>query len=118
NTEITLAENAQFTVDEYSYNPQDKAKNYATYSVMEGAFLYVSGLLAKKEIPDVTINVPQGSIGIRGTKFWGGAIDGAYGVIVGDGKVQVTTKGGSVSLTRGQGTHLRNRFEKPDSPKK
>ncbi|HEY8964158.1 MAG TPA: FecR domain-containing protein, partial [Alphaproteobacteria bacterium] len=118
NTEFTLSENAQFTVEEYNFNEKDASKNYATYSVLEGAFLYVSGLVAKKKNPDVKVNIPQGSIGIRGTKFWGGMVDGKYGVIVGEGKVTVKNKAGSATLIKGQGTTLLDRVTKPEAPKK
>jgi len=117
NTEFTLSENAQFTIEEYNFNTKDSSKSYATYSVLEGAFLYVSGLVAKRSNPDVKVNIPQGSIGIRGTKFWGGTVNGEYGVIVGEGKIVVKNKAGSATLTRGQGTTLKNRITPPGAPK-
>ena len=118
NTEFTLSENARFEVDEYNFNEKKPQTNYATYSVLKGTFLYVSGLLAKTDKPDVKVNIPQGSIGIRGTKFWGGVIDGQYGVIVGEGKIAVSNTAGSVVLMRGQGTVLKDRITKPDAPGK
>jgi hypothetical protein len=68
-TQITLAENAKFTIDEYVYNPADSDANAASYSWMDGAFRYVSGLIAKKPDPDVSIKTAYGNIGIRGTEF-------------------------------------------------
>jgi len=107
NTELTLSENSQLDVSDYVFDEQDTSKNKAVYNIAEGAFLYVSGLVAKKENPDVTVNIPQGSIGIRGTKFWGGESDGVYGIVVGEGAVEVKTKAGAVKLAKGQGTNLR-----------
>jgi len=107
NTELTLSENTQLDVSEYVFDEQDTSKNKAVYNIAKGAFLYVSGLVAKKENPDVTVNIPLGSIGIRGTKFWGGESEGVYGVVVGDGAVEVKTKAGAVKLAKGQGTNLR-----------
>jgi hypothetical protein len=111
NTELTLAENGQLKLDDYVFNPNDSSDNRAVYSVIKGAFMYVSGLVAKRPNPDVKINIPQGSIGIRGTKFWTGEKNGSYGVVVGDGEVEVKTKRGKVRLKKGQGTALRKTLE-------
>jgi hypothetical protein len=106
NTELTLGENAQFTVDEYVFDETNEALNKGRYSVLRGAFLYTSGLLAKKENPDVTVATPFGSVGIRGTTFWGGEIDGEYGILVTDGQVSVQTERGRILVNKEQGTML------------
>jgi hypothetical protein len=38
-------------------------------SLLQGAFLYLSGLIGKKQNADVHIETPVGTIGIRGTEF-------------------------------------------------
>ena len=43
--------------------------NAASYSWLEGAFKYVSGLMTKKPEPAVSIRTAYGNIGIRGTEF-------------------------------------------------
>lgn len=106
NTEMTLGENAQLTIDEYIFAEDNEAVNKARYSVLRGAFLYTSGLVAKKEVPDVSINTPYANIGIRGTSFWGGEIDGAYGVLVTDGQVSVQSDRGRINVGKGAGTFL------------
>lgn len=113
NTQWTLAENSKFRVDDFVFDQNDKADNMARYSVLQGAFNYVSGLVAKKANPDVNIATPVGSIGIRGTDFWGGPIDGQYGVMVNEGRVDLTTQAGAVSVAQGQGTTVANRYSKP-----
>lgn len=105
-TELTLSENTELTVDNYVFNPEDASGNRAVYNVLRGAFYYVSGLIAKKPDPDVTVKTLYGSIGVRGTQFWGGDIDGEYGVLVNEGQVEVTGKQGSVRLDRGQGAAI------------
>lgn len=117
NTEFTVGENGQMSIDEYDFDTKNKDNNHATYSVAKGAFLYVSGLVAKKENPDVTVNVPVGSIGIRGTKFWGGDLDGAYNVIVGEGEVELANAGGKVRLKKGQGTRVKGAGIAPEPAK-
>lgn len=117
NSEITLGENAQFTIDEYIFDETNDAINRARYSMLRGAFLYVSGLVAKKSdprySPDVIVNTPAASIGIRGTSFWGGEIDEAYGVLVTDGKVDVQTSRGRVNIDKGLGTTILSRNDTP-----
>lgn len=113
NTELTLGENGRMTIDDYNFDPSSSAENSATYSIVKGAFLYVSGLIAKRPDPQVTVNVPVGSIGIRGTKFWGGEVSGTYDVIVGDGEVELNTGGGKVRLKKGQGTSVKARGAAP-----
>ncbi len=112
-TELTLGENAQLTIDEYIFDEEDTAANKGRYSVLRGAFLYTSGLIAKKENPDVEINTPYGAIGIRGTSFWGGDIDGEYGVLVTEGRVSVQTERGRIYIDKGQGTSLRAKTSIP-----
>ncbi|HEY0901269.1 MAG TPA: FecR family protein, partial [Micavibrio sp.] len=117
NSEFTLGENAQFTIDEYIFDDQNDALNRGRYSVLRGAFLYVSGLIAKKadprHDPDVIVNTPAASIGIRGTAFWGGEIDGAYGVLVTDGQVNVQTQRGRINVDKDTGTTI---ISKNDTP--
>lgn len=88
-TEITLGDNAQLRIDEYAFNPDDSSDNGAVYNFLRGTFLYVSGMIAKKPDPDVLLNTPYGSIGIRGTTVWGGDMDDEYGVLVQEGEVTV-----------------------------
>ncbi len=113
NTELTLSENTTLRFDDYAYDNEDDTENKGVYSILQGTFLYVSGLVAKKENPDVTVNTPYGAIGIRGTEFWGGDIDGVYGILVNDGQVSVRNESGAVALAKGEGTTLRSRREAP-----
>lgn len=113
NTEITLGENAQFTIDEYIFDEENAAASKAAYSIPHGAFLYTSGLVAKKKDPDVTVNTPFAAIGIHGTTFWGGEIDGAYGILVTDGQVSVLSGRGRITVDKGNGTALTAKTDIP-----
>ena len=117
NAEITLSENTKLAIDKWIYDPENGEHNKGVYSILEGTFLYVSGLMAKVEKPDVQIRTPVGSIGVRGTEFWGGYIDGAYGVLVNDGSVIVTTDIGVSTLDKGQGLAVRDNDSKLAAPK-
>ncbi len=118
NTQFTLSENAKLTVNEYVYDPDNTAGNKGRYSVLGGAFQYVSGLLTKKPDPDVQIETPSGSIGIRGTDLTGGEVDGEYGVHVDEGAVDVITDKGKVRVNQGEGTTWKGRGFAPGRPHK
>lgn len=113
NTQLTLSENARVTIDDYVFNPDNNKENKAAYSVTGGAFQYISGLIGHKEDPDVHIDTPVGSIGIRGTNFWGGNFEGKYNVAVIDGKVALKTDAGEELVQRGQGTSVGDRHSRP-----
>ncbi|MFH1157822.1 MAG: FecR domain-containing protein [Pseudomonadota bacterium] len=112
-TQLILSENTKGTVNDYVYDSGDSTENKAEYSILRGAFQYVSGLLAKREDPDVTIKTPSGSIGIRGTELWGGEIDDGYGIQVDEGRVSVKNGGGELLVNKGEGASLRGWKIKP-----
>lgn len=116
-TELTISENARFTVDEYVFDEQDPETNKGRFNVTRGAFIFVSGLIGKNEQPDVKIETNYGSIGIRGTVVWGGAIDDEYNVFVQEGEVFFATDRGRVTVKEGQGTKVRNRRAIPSRAK-
>ncbi|MDE2336578.1 MAG: FecR domain-containing protein, partial [Alphaproteobacteria bacterium] len=114
NTNVVLSANALLKIDKYVYDPDDdtSANNNAAYTI-EGAFEYVSGLIGHRANPDVQVNTPVGSIGIRGTDFWGGPADGQYDVVVAEGQVSLKTDGGEQLVNKGEGTSVLNRFSRP-----
>ena len=69
NTEFTLGEKSKLKIDDYIYDPNGHSKNKAHWSILQGAFQYISGLMAEKDAASVNIDTPYGSIGIRGTEF-------------------------------------------------
>jgi hypothetical protein len=112
-TQLTLSEKTKLKVDKYVFDPENTAANKASYNILQGTFQYVSGLIAKKKNPDVTIDTPYGTIGIRGTKLWAGTIKDAYGVHVDEGEVSVRNQGGEVIVPKGKGTKLKSRSAPP-----
>lgn len=113
---FTLGENARFRADEYVYDDLDSKVNKAHYNVLQGAFLYASGLIAKKESPNVKIQTGYGSIGIRGTTVWGGIIDSQYGVFVADGEITLETNRGRIRVGTGEGVTIRSLNSIPERP--
>lgn len=102
-TVLTLGENGKITVDEFVYKPGAEGGKLAL-SVARGAFLFVGGKIEGPTGGNVAIKTAVGTLGVRGTTVWGGAIDGGYGVLVLDGEVVLRTKRGSVLMRKGQGT--------------
>ncbi|MCI9879702.1 FecR domain-containing protein [Methylobacterium goesingense] len=102
-TVLTLGENGKITVDEFVYKPGAQGGKLAL-SVARGAFLFVGGKIEGPSGGNVAIKTAVGTLGVRGTTVWGGAIDGGYGVLVLDGEVVLKTKRGSVLMRKGEGT--------------
>ncbi|MDD9899840.1 MAG: FecR domain-containing protein [Alphaproteobacteria bacterium] len=117
-TELTLSENTSMTVDRYVFDPANPQDNAASYNVLTGAFLYVSGLIAKDKPKNINLKTAYGSIGIRGTAVWGGETTEGYGILVTDGAVTVANKGRSVALSAGEGTTFKNRASRPARAKR
>ncbi|MHB2169158.1 FecR family protein [Alsobacter sp. R-9] len=113
-TTLTLGENAALSVDAFVYDPARPRGRLVARS-LRGAFLFVGGLVEKTPSPRVEVRTPLATLGVRGTTVWGGPIDGAYGVLVLEGRVEVRTRQGAVTLERGQGTTLRPR-RSPEAP--
>lgn len=115
NTQFTLSENTKLKVDKYVFDPQNANVNKGNFNLMQGAFKYTSGQLAKKKDPEVSINTPYGNIGVRGTVVLGGRVKDAYGVHVQEGRVQVRNDAGAVLVDKGNGTMIKSRAEKPSN---
>jgi len=103
-TELTLGENAKVTIDTFVYQPAGASQLHAAVA---GAFRYISGKLAPGATRDASVTTPIATIGVRGTDFWGGPIDGQFGVVLLEGSVTVTTPSGTASLLEaGQGVNI------------
>ena len=68
-SEWVVSENSNLTIDNYVYDPNNPSNDSALYSSLNGMFRYVSGQIAKKPEPAVSIKTAYGSIGVRGTEF-------------------------------------------------
>ena len=107
-TELTLGENANVVINRYVYDPAKSTGKMALTST-QGAFRFATGKLNQMKNKDVTVNTPKGALAVRGTEFWSGPIDGHYGTYLMKGKVDVTNRGGAVTLSPGQGIDYRQR---------
>jgi len=115
-TTLTLGEKASITLDSYVYTPTQTGNQLAV-SVVQGAFLFVSGQMGKQADRDMSVRTAYATIGIRGTTFWGGPLDNPLDVLLLDGKVEVQTPGGAVVLDQpGKGTTVPMAGQSPTPP--
>ena len=91
-TSLVLGEKAEVALDEFIYDKNGSA----TINLVTGAMRFVSS--ASGHPGRLTIKTAVATIGVRGTDFWVGPIDGVYGVLLLTGKVEVSNAGGSVTL--------------------
>ena len=56
--------------------------------------------------PPVDVTLPWARIGVRGTRFWGGVLDGVGAVFVARGRVTVDAVGARVTLADGEGVDI------------
>ena len=64
NTTLSLSDNARMVIDELVYSPAS-SDNSASFSLVQGLFVLVSGDVAKSG--EMTVETPVSTIGIRGT---------------------------------------------------
>ncbi len=114
---FTLGARAVFVVLEYVAKVGQE--NAAT-RLLSGAVTVVAGLIAGAEAGRFRLESETATIGIRGTKFWGGMIDGVFQVAYFEGKaITVENAAGRVVLRRpGFGTRVEGAGVAPAPPKK
>ncbi len=91
-TSLVLGEKAEVRLDEFVYDKDGSA----TINLVTGAMRFVSG--ANGHPGKLMIKTAVATIGVRGTDFWVGPIDGVYGVLLLTGNIEVSNAGGSVTL--------------------
>ncbi len=102
-TIVTLGENARLQIDKFVFLP--KANGSGIDLAIKGAFRFVTGQMSAND--GIRVRTPVAIIGIRGTDFFAGPIDDAYGVVLFAGNVAVTNPQGETVLERpGQGTNV------------
>jgi hypothetical protein len=116
-TELTLGPAARLVVDRFAYGGADGDAALALRR-LQGAFQFVGGGVEQAPNHSVTIETGVATLGVRGTRFFAGPIDGAFGVLVLDGAVEVSTDAGSVTLGPGEGTAVTSRKEPPGAVKR
>jgi hypothetical protein len=93
---LTLGETARLVLDDFVYAPAGESRLHATVA---GAFRYVSGKLGIGATRQASVTTPFAIVGVRGTDFWGGPIDGRFGVFLIAGEITVAGGGASRQLS-------------------
>ena len=96
NTTFAISENARMSVDQFVYHSADHSGS-TFFSMLQGMFVYTSGLIGKTDPGSVSIETPVGSIGIRGTVVAGHILPAGQ-------QSQITIVDGAVTVTNGSGT--------------
>lgn len=112
NSCISLGEKAQIAIKDFAYN-KETGKGTSVFSLVQGIFIYTSGLIAKSDPETVNIQTPVGSIGIRGTVVAGNiktvGDDSRFTVL--DGAVVITNGGGTAELRDKLQTAVLNKYD-------
>ena len=77
-TVLTLGEKASVVIDRYVYDPR-KGVGEAVLQATRGAFRFATGRIKAMKQEQDRVSTPVADIGVRGTEFWGGPIDGPMG---------------------------------------
>jgi hypothetical protein len=106
-SELTLGENATVTVDRYVFDP-DAGNGEILLTTGVAAFRLATGKIGELSNKKITVSTPAAWLGVRGTDFWWGPIDGLFGVLLmSNSKVEVRNDAGGVVLNKsGYGTDI------------
>ncbi len=115
-TVLTLGEDAVVVIDRYVFDP-DQGVGDVLLTTTQGAFRFATGRLKELSKKDITVATPVAQIGVRGTEFWGGPVDGEYSVLLLAGEINVKNQAGTVTLNKpGLATVIRSRLQAPLRP--
>jgi hypothetical protein len=116
NTVLTLSENARVVIDRYVYDPEQGVGD-VLLTTTQGAFRFATGKMKSLTEKTITVETPVAQVGVRGTEFWGGPVDGEYSVLLLAGEVNVRNQAGTVVLNKpGFATMIRSRLVAPVLP--
>ena len=105
---LSLGADTEFAVNDYRYQEQ-AGQGTARLELLKGVFRAVTGAIGKLKERDFKVKTSVGTIGIRGTDFWGGfyfsqaldvALLGGKGIYIENaaGVVEVTEAGEGVTV--------------------
>jgi hypothetical protein len=106
-TQLNLGENATVVVDRFVYDP-DAGTGEVVLKTGVAAFRMATGKINELKNKKITVSTPFATLGVRGTDFWWGPIDGHFGVLMlSESKLEVRNDAGAVLLDKaGYGTDI------------
>lgn len=105
-TTFTIGSDSEMMLDEFVYDPVT-SKGKVSAKIIKGAFRFVTGKIARREVGDMKVGLPTATIGIRGTIVEGQVYDN------GDADVSLGGPGqdnnadenpGGITVSNGQGS--------------
>ena len=100
NTTFAVSESARLAVDQFVYNSAEQSGS-SFFSMLQGMFVYTSGMIGKSDPGNVSIETPVGSIGIRGTVVAGEILPAGQ-------ESKITILDGAITFTNDSGTQELN----------
>ena len=106
-TQLNLGENATVVVDRFVYDP-DAGTGEVVLKTGVAALRMATGKISEMQNKKITVSAPFATLGIRGTDFWWGPIDGHFGVLLlSESKLDVRNDAGAVLIDKaGYGTDI------------
>ncbi|TAN78875.1 MAG: hypothetical protein EPN20_00750 [Magnetospirillum sp.] len=97
-TIVTLAGSSEVAIDSWRFTPDDNDSRLFL-RLITGSVMVVAGRVA--ELPDqqLRLRTPVATVGVRGTRFWAGPLEGRFGVLLLEGGVYVENTSGRVDLS-------------------
>ena len=113
---VTLGEKTVFVVIDYVAGGSAPS---VAMRLIEGAFATSAGAIAKAPGGSMRVETDVATIGIRGTTFWGGMLDGDFQIaLLSAGRIVVENRAGRTELTRpGDGTLIKSLSVAPTAPR-
>jgi hypothetical protein len=114
-SEFSLGERSLFIVEEFRLSAQ---QTNAFTNLIAGAVAVVTGRIAEADGHPFKVRTPVATLGVRGTTFWGGELDGDFQFALLDGPALIVENtGGTVELTAvGDGTLVAGPSVAPTAP--
>lgn len=119
-TLLTLGSDTEFAINRYRY-AEPSNRGSAALELIKGVFRAVTGAIGKSGKPDFRVKTAVGTIGIRGTDFWGGFYfsQGLDVALLGGKGIFIENSAGRVEITSaGEGTTVASANEPPSAPKR
>ncbi len=118
NASLIIGSDANIYFRRYQYS-RSKRRGIADIVISSGAFRSITGEIAKLQGELYTIKTPLAQVGVRGTDFWGGSLDGSsieVALISGD-SIYIENEAGSVVIDQvGYATKVVSQNTPPTTP--
>ncbi|MGE0745585.1 MAG: tandem-95 repeat protein, partial [Rhodospirillales bacterium] len=99
-TTFALSENARMVLDDLVFNPSQPAAGASAFTLLQGAFVAVSGEIAKANPAALRVDTPVATLGVRGTEYGINVVQvgGQTTFALDSGVITVTNSAGSVVI--------------------